>query len=460
MPWNEKPDNNCSCRVAAYTETMDIVLLFALIFLNGAFAMSEMALVASRKTRLMRLAEEGDLGAIAAMKLGEEPTRFMSTIQIGITSIGILNGIVGESALAGPLTPMLIAAGLAEKTAALVATSFAVVFITFFSIVLGELVPKRIGQSHPEAIARLAARPITILAKVTKPFVFALTSSTALIMRLLGVKDAKNDAVTEEEMHAMLKETADAGLIEKHEHTMVRNVFRLDDRQIGSLMVPRSDIVTLDLNNSFEENMRIVQSSDRARFPVVRGGLDDLVGIINARKWLANAMAGGERELDKQKYREPLFVPETITGMELLNNFKESGVAMAFVIDEYGVVQGIITMQDLIEAITGEFKPRDPANSWAVQRDDGSWLLDGHIPVPELKDVLALDDVPEEERGHYHTLSGMFMFVTGHVPREAETIEWDGWKFTILDMDGRSIDKVEARKIDAMAEQTTMSVQT
>ena len=430
---------------------MDIVLLFALIFLNGAFAMSEMALVASRKARLMRLAEGGDKGALAALRLGEQPTRFMSTIQIGITSIGILNGIVGEAAVSGLVTPGLLAAGFAEKTAAGIATGFSVVFITFFSIVLGELVPKRIGQSHPEAIARLAARPINLLAQVTKPFVVALTSSTTLLMKLLGIKDAKNDAVTEEEMHAMLKETADAGLIEQDEHTMVRNVFRLDDRQIGSLMVPRSDIVTLDLNASFEDNMRIVQSSDRARFPVVRGGLDDLVGVINARKWLANAMSGGERDLDKQTLRAPLFVPETITGMELLKNFKESGVAVAFVIDEYSAVQGIITMQDLIEAITGEFTPRDPANAWAVAREDGVWWLDGHIPVPELKDVLNLDEVPEEERGHYHTLSGMFMFLVGRLPLENDTIEWDGWKFTIMDMDGRIIDKVEARKMDVAA---------
>lgn len=427
---------------------MDILLLFALIFLNGAFAMSEMALVASRKMRLMRLAEHGDKGALAAIRLGEEPTRFMSTIQIGITSIGILNGIVGEAALAGPITPFLLAAGLAEKTAAGVATGFAVVFITFFSIVLGELLPKRIGQSHPEQIARLAARPINFLAKITKPFVLALMSSTALLMKLLGVNDFKNDTVTEEEMHAMLKETADAGLIEQDEHTMVRNVFRLDDRQIGSLMVPRSDIIALDMNASFEDNMRIVQSSDRSRFPVVRGSLDDLVGVINARKWLANAISGGERELDKQILREPLFVPETITGMELLKNFKESGVAMAFVIDEYSAVQGIITMQDLIEAITGEFKPRDPANSWAVKLDDGGWLLDGHIPVQELKDVLDLRDVPEEERGHYHTLSGMFMFVAGRLPQEADHIDWEDWRFTIMDMDNRIIDKVQAKKIN------------
>ena len=429
---------------------MDIVLLVALIVLNGVFAMSEMALVAARKNRMLKMVEEGDLGAIAAVRLAEEPTRFMSTIQIGITSIGILNGIVGEAALATPLAPVLVTLGLEQNTAAWIATTIAVVLITYFSIVLGELVPKRIGQSHPEAIARLVARPVNLLASTAKPFVILLTSSTSLLMKLLGVKDAKDNSVTEEEIHALLKECNDTGVIEQHEHAMVRNVFRLDDRQIGSLMVPRGEIVALDINKTFEENMELVRNSDHARFPVIQGSIDNLIGIINARKWFANAITDGERELNKQNITAPLFVPETITGMELLNNFKESGMQIAFVIDEYSEVQGMITRQDITEAITGEFKPRDPANVWARQRDDGSWLLDGHIPVPELKDVLDLRSTPEEERGHYHTLSGMFMFITGKLPCEGDSIEWDTWRFEVIDMDKRTIDKILASKIESI----------
>ena len=439
---------------------MEIPILIALILLNGVFAMSEIALVTARKARLQKLIDEGDSAAAAALKLGEDPTRFLSTIQIGITSIGVLNGIFGEAALAGPFSDWLETLGLQTKAADTLATAIVVVVITYFSIVVGELVPKRLGQTNPEAIARLVARPINLLAKITKPFVWLLTVSTQKLLKLIGVKETNESAMTEDEIHAVLAEGTSSGAIEQNEHTMIRNLFRLDDRQISSLMVPRSDVVCLDVNDSFEEHMAIIEAHDHERFPVIDGNFEDMLGVVNARQWMLQAIKG-QRDLRQGDVLEkPLYIPETITGMELLNNFKESGVAMAFVIDEYSVVQGIITMQDLIEAITGEFKPRDPANSWAVQRDDGSWLLDGHIPVPELKDVLALDDVPEEERGHYHTLSGMFMFVTGHVPREAETIEWDGWKFTILDMDGRSIDKVEARKIDAMAEQTTMSVQT
>jgi putative hemolysin len=426
---------------------MEIALLFALIVLNGLFAMSEIALVTARKARLQKLVDEGDSAAIAAVKLGEDPTRFLSTIQIGITSIGVLNGIVGEAALAAPLAVMLVEAGVAESYSQIMATALVVVLITYFSIVVGELVPKRIGQSNPETLARLVARPINWLAIATKPFVLLLSVSTRGLLRLLGVRETSSSTVTEEEIHAMLQEGTSAGVIESHEHAMVRNVFRLDDRQIGSLMVPRSDVVFLDLEDTFEVNMARVESANHARFPVIRGDVNHIVGIVNARQWLTNALRGTQRELTEQALQEPLYVPETITGMELLDRFRESGVQMAFVIDEYGEVQGIVSLKDLIEAITGEFKPRDPATSWAVQRDDGSWLLDGHIPVPELKDRLGLDAVPDEERGRYHTLSGMMMLLTGRLPREADSVEWEDWHFEIVDMDGRTIDKVWARRI-------------
>ena len=426
---------------------MEIALLVALIVLNGLFAMSEIALVTARKARLQKLIDEGDSAAMAAVKLGEDPTRFLSTIQIGITSIGVLNGIVGEAALAAPLAQMLVAIGLPENYSQIMATALVVVLITYFSIVVGELVPKRIGQSNPETLARLVARPINWLAMATKPFVLLLSVSTRGLLRLMGVRETSNSVVTEEEIHAMLQEGTSAGVIESHEHTMVRNVFRLDDRQISSLMVPRSDVVFLDLEDSFDNNMAKVESANHARFPVIRGDVNHLVGIVNARQWLTNALRGSNRDLADQALQEPLYVPETITGMELLDRFRESGVQMAFVIDEYGEVQGIVSLKDLVEAITGEFTPRDPATSWAVQRDDGSWLLDGHIPVPELKDRLGLHAVPDEERGRYHTLSGMMMLLTGRLPREADTVEWEDWHFEIIDMDGRTIDKVLACRI-------------
>ena len=427
---------------------MEIAILFALILLNGVFAMSELALVSARKTRLQKLIDEGDSGAIAAVKLGEDPTRFLSTIQIGITSIGVLNGIVGESALAKPFGEWLIGLGLQAQYASYIATGLVVVLITYFSIVVGELVPKRLGQSHPEALARIVARPINWLALATKPFVRLLSISTETLLRALGVKQGQGNAVTEDEIHAVLAEGTSAGVIESHEHQMVRNVFRLDDRQIGSLMVPRADVVCLDVLESFEENLRRIDESEHARFPVVRGGMENILGVLSARQWLSRAVRDpAARELGALALHTALYAPETINAKELLDNFRQSGMHMAFVIDEYGEVQGIVTVQDLIEAITGEFQSLDPDDSWAVQRDDGSWLLDGHIPVPELKDRLQLATVPQEDRGRYQTLSGMMMLLTGKLPGVTDTVQWEGWRFEVVDMDGKTIDKVLASRL-------------
>ncbi|MEC5386887.1 hemolysin family protein [Uliginosibacterium sp. H3] len=425
---------------------MEVAILLVLILLNGAFAMSEIALVTARRARLQKFIEDGDVGAIAAAKLGEDPTRFLSTVQIGITSIGVLNGIVGEAAFAQPFAQWLEHMGLQAPASAYVATVLVVLTITFISIVLGELVPKRLGQLQPETIARLVSRPMNLLAVVTKPFVQLLTGSTLLILRLLGVNNVGNNTVTEEEIHAMLAEGSSSGVIEHQEHAMVRNVFRLDERQITSLMVPRSDITYLDIERPWDENLQLIEQSERSRFPVVRGGLDNILGVVNAKQLFAATVRGGIPDLS-QSLQQPVFVPESLTGMELLQNIRSSGVQLAFIIDEYGEVQGIVTLKDIMEAITGEFKTRHAQDGWAVQREDGSLLLDGLIPVPELKDRLELRNVPEEEKERYQTLSGMMMLMLGRIPRTADKVEWDGWSFEIVDMDGKRIDKVLAVKI-------------
>lgn len=427
---------------------MEIPILIALILLNGVFAMSEIALVTARKARLQKLIDEGDSAAAAALKLGQDPTRFLSTVQIGITSIGVLNGIFGEAALAQPLSVWMVQWGVPANYASTGATAIVVVLLTYVSIVVGELVPKRLGQSNPEAIARLVARPINLLAKLTKPFVMLLTSSTRGLLKLLGVRENNDSTVTEDEIHAMLAEGTSSGAIEQNEHTMVRNLFRLDDRQISSLMVPRSDVVCLDINASFEENMATIEEHDHARYPVINGNFEELLGVVNARQWMAHALKG-DRELAASSafLDKPLYIPETITGMELLENFKNSGAPMAFVVDEYGVVQGLVTVHDLMEAITGEFVTEDPSDAWAVQREDGSWLLDGHIPIMELKDRLGLKSVPEEEKGRYQTLSGMIMLLTGKLPALTDTVAWESWQFEVIDMDGKVIDKIQATRI-------------
>ncbi|MCG5260619.1 HlyC/CorC family transporter [Cupriavidus gilardii] len=430
---------------------MEIAILLALILLNGVFAMSEIALVSARKARLQKLIDEGDRGAIEAVKLGEDPTRFLSTVQIGITSIGVLNGVVGESALAQPLGIWLQGLGMLQPTAGYVATAIVVAGLTYFSIVLGELVPKRLGQLAPETLARAVARPLSWLATASTPFVKLLSSSTRLVLRLIGVKSGAGPAVTEEEIHALLVEGSEAGVIERHEHTMVRNVFRLDDRQLTSLMVPRGDVICLDVELPLEENLRRIEESDHSRFPVVRGGMHDVIGVVSARQLLARKLRGEATDL-AAVMQTPVYVPESVTGMELLEHFRSSGGQMAFVIDEYGEVLGIVTLQDLIEAITGEFKPDIAGDEWAVQREDGSWLLDGLIPIPELKDRIGLRSVPEEDKERYHTLSGMLLLLLGRLPQIADSVSWLDWKFEIVDMDGKRIDKVLATPLPAQEE--------
>jgi putative hemolysin len=434
---------------------MEILFLITLILLNGAFAMSEIALVTARRSRLMRLAEDGDGAAAIAIKLHDEPTRFLSTIQIGITSIGILNGIVGEAVLAEPFSRWLQRFGFEQEHTSIAATALVVVVITYISIVIGELVPKRIGQFNPEGIATLVARPMQILALITRPFVRLLTFSTDAILKLMGQREQPGQSVTEEEIHAMIEEGSEAGVIEQQEREMVRNVFRLDDRQIGSLMIPRADIIYLDVERPLEENLQWIVTSDHSRFPVCRGGLHDVLGIVNAKQLLNQKLKGeGSRsEINLATHLQPaVFVPETLNGMDLLGHFRASGMQMVLVVDEYGEVQGLVTLQDVLEAVTGEFKPRNQEDAWAVQREDGSWLLDGLIPIPELKDKLELKAVPEEDKGRYHTLSGLMMWLLGRLPHTGDTATWENWQLEIVDLDGKRVDKVLASRIPEATE--------
>ena len=423
---------------------MDAALLAALIVLNGVLAMSEIAVVSARASLLR--AQGTDPGTTAALRLKQDPTAFLSTVQIGITCIGILNGIVGAAAFAPPLAEWLGALGLDADAARHWSTALVVVLITYVSIVFGELVPKRLGQIRPEAVARRIAGPMQWLAALARPFVRLLTLSTRLVLAALGVKDERMRAVTEEEIHALLAEGSEAGVIEEHERDMVRNVFRLDDRKIGSLMVPRRDVVYLDANLSWEENAKRIEAAEHTRYPVVRGGMREIVGVISARQILTKALHGAAPDLARD-LQQPVYVPESLTGMELLQSFRSSNVQLAFMVDEYGEVLGIVTLRDLLEAITGEFTPQRPEDRWAVAREDGSWLLDGLVPIQELKDLLELAALPEEQR--YHTLSGLLMVLLGRLPQTADRAECGGWRFEVVDMDGKRVDKVLATRLPA-----------
>ena len=423
---------------------MELSFLILLILLNGVFAMAEIGLVASRSSRLRRIADEGDSAASTALKLKEDPTRFLSTVQIGITAIGILNGIVGASVFAGPLSELLQKTGLGAGPSSVGATVIVVLAITYLTIVIGELVPKRIAQNHAEGVARFMARPLSLIAKITGPFVYLLSASTNGILRLLGKGELSSSHLTEEDIHAVLFEGSRSGVIEQQEHDMVRNVFRLDDRQIASLMTPRTEIVYLDIEKSLKANLEHLIESDHTRYPVCRGGLHDILGVITAKRLLKQHISGHTEE-DITPYLLPsVFVPESLTGLKLLEQFRETGMQVVFVVDEYGDVIGLITLQDLLQAVAGEFKPTDPKDVWAVQREDGSWLLDGMMPVLELKDTLALTTLPDEVRAQYHTLSGMMMWLFGRVPSTGDQATWQDWTLEVVDLDGNRIDKVMA----------------
>lgn len=422
---------------------MDFLLIAFLTLLNGVFAMSELALASSRKARLTAMAESGDKGARASLVLLENPTQFLSSVQVGITSIGMLNGIIGEAAFSDDLAVWLLSVGLPVRAAEITATALVVTIITFITIVFGELVPKRIGQLYPETVARAVAVPMTWVATIAKPFVRLLSFSTHATLKLLRIDNKGGPSMTEEEIVASLEEGVDAGVIEQHERQMVQNVFHLDDRPLTSLMLPRSDVEWLDADLSIAQCLlQAGRAGAHSWYPVCRGSLDDVLGVVSVARLLElGPAATGTVEAHAQP---ALFVPETLTGMELLEQFRARSGRMVFVVDEYGVVQGLMTPHDLLEAITGELQPGAQADAWATQREDGSWLLDGLMPVSELRARLAIRELPDEDRGRYNTVAGLLMAVSGRLPSTGERIECAGWIFEVVDLDGKRIDKVLA----------------
>ena len=429
---------------------MEFLLIVFLTLLNGVFAMSELALAASRKARLTAMAEAGDKGSQAALKLLGDPNQFLSTVQVGITSIGVLNGIVGESAFSPAVSGWLESFGVVESVADVSATAIVVTLITFTTIIFGELVPKRIGQLHPETVSRWVSRPMLWLAMAAGPFVKLLSGTTAAVLKLLRIDTSAARGVTEEDVTASLEEGVDAGVIEQHEHQMVQNVFHLDDRILTSLMVPRGDVQWLDASDTVRHCLSLEGAGGKlgahSWYPVGRGSLDEVVGVISVARLL---QLGVDTPGPIEPHIVPAtFVPETLSGMELLEQFRARVGRLVLVVDEWGVVQGLVTPRDLLEAITGELQPHEKVDAWATLREDGSWLIDGLMPVGELKVRLDIDSLPEEEGGRYNTVAGLLMSVCGHLPTVGEHIEGAGWLFEVVTLDGKRIDKVLANRIE------------
>ena len=429
---------------------MEFLLIFVLTLLNGAFAMSELALTASKKIRLHNMAEAGDKGAQAALVLLSNPTQFLSSVQVGVTSIGMLNGIVGEAAFSDGVSRWLEATlPISHRASEISATAIVVTLITFITILFGELVPKRIGQLYPEQVARWVSRPMTWFATGAKPFVRLLAMCTHGTLRLMRIDVTDNRGVTEEEISASLEEGVDAGIIEQHEHQMVRNVFHLDDRPLTSIMLPRADIEWLDADST------VAQCLDKASaggakgshswYPVCRGSLEQVVGIISIGRLLQ--LGQGHGQAIETAVEPATYVPETLSVMELIEQFRTQSARMVFVVDEYGDLQGLLTPHDLLEAITGELQPDLQTEAWATQMPDGSWELDGLMPVAELKARLDMDELPDEDRGRYNTLAGLLMTISGNLPAPGERIPCEDWEFEITALEGRRIDKVLARAL-------------
>ncbi|HVE54883.1 MAG TPA: hemolysin family protein, partial [Ramlibacter sp.] len=383
--------------------------------------------------------------------LMDEPTQFLSTVQVGITSIGLINGIIGEAAFSAGLAVALQEWKVPPRISQVAATAIVVLAITYVTIVFGELVPKRIGQLYPELVARWISRPMRWLSKAAGPFVRMLSVSTQAVLKLLAIDTTTPRGMTEEEIAHSLEEGVDAGVIEEHEHQMVRNVFHLDDRPLTSMMVPRSDVQWIDAQRSVREGLKQAGEGEaHSWYPVCRGSLDDVVGVVSVSKLIS---LGPQHEGPVEPHALPaVFVPETLSGMELLEQFRTQAARFVFVVDEYGVVQGLVTPHDLLEAITGELQPGANTDAWATQREDGSWLLEGLMPVSELKARLEIRELPEEDKGRYNTVAGLLMAVSGQLPGPGERIDCGEWIFEVVDLDGRRIDKVLATPVPEAAD--------
>ncbi|EAR55515.1 CBS domain protein [Photobacterium sp. SKA34] len=429
---------------------MSIIILVCLIIINGLFAMSEIALVTAKKNRLQRLAGEGNISAQKAIELGESPTQFLSTMQIGITVIGIMNGVIGEAALAGPISHWLIELGFPSKSVGFTASAIAVIVLTYVSIVIGELVPKRLGQVNAVSIAIFFARPIAVIAFISRPFVWLLANSTDLLLSLLGKGKDDSSALTEDDIRAVIAEGTQSGVIHQHEHNMMRNVFNFDDRKVSSMMTPRNEIAYLDLNYSPESYLQKLLSSTHACLPVGNNGFSDLKGTLNAKQLLQFINDNtAENPLSILDYlTPPVFIPENWTGTSLLEMFQGSGIDFAFVVDEYGDIQGIVTSQDILEALAGKFTPDNPKDVWSKQNPDGSWNLDGMMPITVFKDLLDINKLPDEEDGGYHTLSGMLVWLLDDLPKLDDCIRWQGWQFRILTLENNRIDRILAQRYE------------
>lgn len=429
---------------------LEFLLVFILIVFNGLLAMSELAVVSAKRSRLEQEAEDGSAGARVALELAEEPDRFLSTVQIGITLIGILTGAFGGATLADPVGDLLaVVPGIDQGNGDRIAVIVVVIGITYLSLLIGELVPKRIALQQAERVAILMSRPLRTLSSITAPIVSLLAKSSDLVLRLIRQHGADESPVTAEEVHHLLLEGREAGVFEHAETEMVAGIFDIGDRTAGELMTPRHRVVFLDVTDSTEKNRALMESSSYSHYPVCEGSSDNVIGIVSTRRLWAQALRDEPFDV-RGAMEEPHFVPEIAPVLDVLEQMRQSGTRDSLVVDEYGGIAGLITLDDVLSDVVGELD--DETNTGikgSTRRDDGSWILDGNFPAHETRELLDIDELPGEEDGHFETVGGFVMDQLGHIPREGEHVEVEGYRIEVVDMDGNRIDKLLVQRSSA-----------
>jgi putative hemolysin len=426
-----------------------LLLLLGLILLNGLFAMSEIAIVSSRRARLQQRAEQGSTGARHALALAAEPTRFLSSVQVGITSIGVLNGAIGEASIAAHLRVWLEQVPSVAPYAETLSLAVMVVVLTFVSLILGELVPKRIALSHPEAFASAVAAPMAMVARIGRPVVHLLSLTTDAIVRLVGIRQNTQPGVTADEVRVMLEQGTEEGVFEPSEHQMVSNILRLDDRPVASVLTPRSDVLYLDVREPLDVTRKKLGGAAHAVLPLCDGSMDQVLGFVRAASVL-NSMVDSPAP-DLASLAEPaLFVPETMTLMTLLEQFKRTHLPVALVVDEFGGVEGLVSLTDVIASIVGDLPASPGEEPMIVARADGGWLVDGGIGLDLLIETLDAPALASDlDLKRFHTLGGLVMFALDRIPRTGDLFERAGFRFEIADMDGNRVDRVIVSRLPA-----------
>lgn len=427
---------------------MAIAILFGLILLNGIFAMSELAIMTSRRSRLQRSAEAGSRGAATALALAREPARFLSTVQVGITLVGILSGAFAERALSSQVQSLVETVPVLVPYAVPVALVVVVLLVTYFSLVLGELVPKRIALARPERVASTIALPLDLVSRVAAVPVRLLTLSSDVVLKLLRVRPREGDDVSAEDVKSLVARAASTGVFDPMEHELFQRVFRVSDLSVKSLMVPRAEVIWIDESAPVDELRVLVGTSPFSHFPVCRGSLDHIVGVVHVKDLIAHGLVAGAEFNVARVAQKPLFVPETTAALVLLDRFQRTRTHVAFVVDEYGGTEGLVTLNDVIGALVGDITRRgEEPPPKAVRRDDGSWLVEGRLPLHEVLRTLRLPEGAADELPEVHTAAGLVVALLGDVPRVGQHVDFNGWRLEVVDMDDHRIDQVLAKRL-------------